>query len=104
MLVCVALLMSPFLDGEPLRIFELLSRCTALRLLFFLIPFIPVSPWIIVLLVLGWETYVQSESITKIYEITTGWAAVIAGSAQAAVLLLALAAVYLYFGSIAFLF
>lgn len=104
MLVCVALLMSPFLDGEPLRIFELLSRCTALRLLFFLIPFIPVSPWIIVLLVLGWETYMQSESITKKYEITPGWAAVIAGSAQAAVLLLALGAVYLCFGSIAFLF
>ncbi len=46
----------------------------------------------------------QSEGMSKIFEIAPGWAAVIAGSAQAIVLGLVLFALHLALGSIGFLF
>jgi beta-galactosidase len=104
MLVASAMIMSPFLDGEPLRLFELLARCSALRFLFILIPFLPVSPWFIIILALGWETYMQSGAVSRVFNVAAGSAAGIAAGANALVLAASLLIAAQFLGGIGFLF
>jgi hypothetical protein len=103
-LLAAAVLAAAALGDDPLRVFELMSRCTALRICFVLIPFFPASPVVPAALILGWEVYMQTGVVSREYGISTTRATVIVLGAHAAIAAVALAVAFRCFGSIGFLF
>jgi hypothetical protein len=99
-----AILLSFVYGGEPLVLFELLTRCTALRMLLIAIPFFPVSPWFVIALAAGWETYMQGGALSRVYGVSAGSAAAVMAGLHTLVISLALAGALAVFGSIGFLF
>jgi hypothetical protein len=81
------------LGVEPLKIFELSARCSALRMLFVFAPFIPIPLWSFAVLIAGWEMFVLTGAVSRtLWEPTDRAAvAVVAGFAAAAALIAALA-------------
>ncbi len=66
-LLLVSLIVSIFTGGEPLRVFELLSRCVALRPLYIVIPFLPFGAPVIVGAIMIWEIYLQHNIISRVF-------------------------------------
>lgn len=65
MLALASIVASLFVGGEPLTVFEVFSRSLSLRLIYLLIPFIPVPAIVILAAVLFWEVLLQSGALAR---------------------------------------
>jgi|GEM_PF-2765585 len=81
------------LGVEPLKIFELSARCSALRMLFVFAPFIPIPLWSFAVLIAGWEVFVLTGAVSRtLWEpVDRAAVAVAAGFAAAAAIVVSIA-------------
>ncbi len=98
-----SILLSFIYGREPLVLLDLLTRCTALRAMLVLIPFLPVSPWIVAALAVGWETYMQAGVISRSYDVSVASAMGVVAGLHTVVLSIMLAVCAAVFGGIGFL-
>lgn len=103
-LMFVAALVSVPLGGRPLEVLELLSRCSALRVAFVVIPFFPVNPLVPAAVILGWEVFMEIGAVSRVHVMPPGTAAAYLLTAHAAAAGIAAAIAAGFFGSIGFLF
>jgi len=97
-LLAAGIAASLLIGGQPLRVFELLARCTALRLLLVAVPFLPFAPWVIPALIFGWEIVLQGGTVSRVcgIGIRRAYAAVIAAHAACGLLVFALARLVIF--------